>query len=85
MHDCAFCGSTDVERTTATFEERRGGVTVRVDGVPALQCRSCRDGSEPAVTLGVAKALQAAYDLIFDAAVASEPILAASASPETAR
>lgn len=85
MSDCAFCGSPDVELTTTTFEERQGGVTIRVEGVPAVRCRSCQEGIEPAVTIGMAKALQAASDLIFDAAPTSEEILAVTASPEAAR
>jgi hypothetical protein len=71
--------------TTTDFEEREGGVVIRVEGVPAVRCRSCDEGSEPAVTLDVAKALQAAYGLIFDAASASGPILAATAGPEEGR
>jgi YgiT-type zinc finger domain-containing protein len=75
MPDCAFCGATDAEVTTTDFEEREGSVVIRVEGVPAVRCRSCQEGREPAVTLGVAKALQTAYELIFDAASASESIL----------
>jgi hypothetical protein len=37
MSDSAFCGSPDVELTTTDFEERRGGVTIRVDGVPVMR------------------------------------------------
>jgi YgiT-type zinc finger domain-containing protein len=85
MPDCAYCGSADVEITTTTFEEREGDLLIRVEGVPAIQCRVCKEGSEPAVALGVAKALQAAYELIFDAASASRPILASAVNTEAAR
>jgi hypothetical protein len=44
-----------------------------------VQCRSCDEGREPAVTLGFAKAAQAAYDLVFAAASESERILAEQA------
>ena len=85
MSDCAFCGSPDVELTTTDFEESQGGVTIRVQGVPAVRCRSCQEGSEPAVTIGMAKAVQAAADLIFGEAPNSERILKATATPEAAR
>lgn len=85
MSDCAFCGSPDVELTTTEFEERQSGLSIRVEGVPAIRCRSCKVGSEPAVTIGMAKALQAASDLIFDEAPTSMRILTATASPESAR
>ena len=83
--DCAYCGSPDVELTMTNFEERQGSVTIRVEGVPAIECRSCQEGGEPAVTLGMAKAVQAAVQLIFDESRTSQRILAATASPETAR
>ena len=85
MSDCAFCGSPDVELTTTDFEDNRNGLTIRVERVPAVRCRSCQEGKEPAVTIGMAKAVQAAFDLIFDEVPISESILAATASPETAR
>ena len=85
MSDCAFCGSADVELTTTDFMERQGAVTIRVEGVPAIRCRSCQEGNEPAVTIGMAKALQAAADLVFSAAPTSAGILKATATPEAAR
>lgn len=83
--DCAYCGSPDVELMTTDFEERQGTVTIRVKGVPAIRCRDCDEGREPAVTIGMAKALQAAADLIFNEAPTSVGILTATTSPETAR
>ena len=85
MSNCAFCGSPDVELTTTDFEESQGAVTIRVEGVPAVRCRSCQEGSEPAVTIGMGKALQAAADLIFDEVPTSERIPAARAGPEGVR
>jgi YgiT-type zinc finger domain-containing protein len=85
MSDCAFCGSPDVELTTTDFEERRGDMTIRVEGVPSIRCLTCKEGREPALTIGMAKALQAASDLIFNEALTSERILAVAVSPEPAR
>jgi hypothetical protein len=64
---------------TTTLEDRQGDVVVRIDGVPAVRCRSCDEGGEPSVTLGFAKAAQAAYDLVFAAASESQHILAEQA------
>jgi len=83
--DCAFRGSPDVELTTTDFEERQDTVTIRVKGMPATRCRVCDEDREPAVTIGMAKAVQAAMQLIFDESGTSQRILAATASPETAR
>ena len=85
MHECAFCGSPDVELVTTSLEERQGAVVVRIDGIPAMRCRSCQEGAEPSVTIGLAKAVEAAYDLVFEAASESERTLAAIASQEPAR
>ena len=85
MSDCAFCGSPDVELTTTDHEERQGGLTIRVEGVPAVRCRSCREGSEPAMTISMAKALQAAIELIFEETRTSERVLAAETSSESTR
>ena len=85
MSDCAFCGSPDVELTTTDFKERQGTVTVRIEGVPAVRCRSCQEGGEPAVTLGMAKAVQAALQPIFNEVPTGEHILTPTASPEAAR
>jgi YgiT-type zinc finger domain-containing protein len=85
MFDCAFCGSPDAEMTTTEFEERQRGVSIRVEGVPAIRCRVCEEGREPAVTIGMAKAVQAAVQLIFDEAPISERMLTATVSTEAAR
>lgn len=85
MAHWAFCGSPDVELTTTDFEESQGGVTIKVEGVPAVRCHLCQEGGEPAVTIAMAKALQTAVDLIFGEAPNSERVLKATATPEAAR
>ena len=54
------------------MEECQGNVVIRIDGVPAVQCRSCQEGGEPAVTLGLAMAVEVACELVFAAASDSE-------------
>lgn len=85
MHDCAFCGSADIELITTTLEERQDGLSIRIEGVPAVTCHACEEGREPAITLGMAEALEAAYDLIFNAASASRPILTGARGPDATR
>ena len=85
MSDCAFCGSTDVELITTTLDEQQDGLSIRIDGIPAMMCRSCQEGSEPVITLGMAEALEAACDLLLKAASASRPILAGVTGPDAKR
>lgn len=85
MHDCAFCGSTDVELVTATLAERQGAVAILAEGVPAVRCRACDEGGDPAVTLELARAFQAASELVFAATSDSQRLLATVAAQETTR
>jgi YgiT-type zinc finger domain-containing protein len=38
---CMFCRKTELEPATTTMVQQLAGVTVTIDGIPAVQCRAC--------------------------------------------